>query len=100
MKVNDFKKYWKGEEVLKPESTKHKNVFDLFWKGGSEALLKDSTSELRHYIQLRFDQKVPQDKALEQSIAINGRLPEPKRLDPEEVEMLVDDIYGKSMEKN
>lgn len=52
--------------------------------------------ELKNYIQLRLDQNIPHDKALDQAIAVNGRLPEMKRLDPSEVETLVEQVYNKT----
>jgi hypothetical protein len=98
MKTNPFNDFWRGKEVKTEPSKIQKSDFKTLWKGGEAALAKGAMDELKNYIQLRLDQNIPQDKALDQAIAVNGRLPEMKRLDPSEVETLVEQVYNK-MEK-
>ena len=96
MKTNPFNDFWRGKEVKTEPSKIQKSDFKTLWKGGEAALAKGAMDELKNYIQLRLDQNIPQDKALDQAIAVNGRLPEMKRLDPSEVETLVDQVYNKT----
>ena len=99
MKTNPFNDFWRGKEVKTEPSKIQKSDFKTLWKGGEAALAKGAMDELKNYIQLRLDQNIPQDKALDQAIAVNGRLPEMKRLDPSEVETLVEQVYNKSVQK-
>ena len=96
MKTNPFNDFWRGKEVKTEPSKIQKSDFKTLWKGGEAALAKGAMDELKNYIQLRLDQNIPQDKALDQAIAVNGRLPEMKRLDPSEVETLVEQVYNKT----
>jgi len=96
MKTNPFNDFWRGKEVKTEPSKIQKSDFKTLWKDGEAALAKGAMDELKNYIQLRLDQNIPQDKALDQAIAVNGRLPEMKRLDPSEVETLVEQVYNKT----